>query len=298
MAGAPPQLPSRTPGTFTRRAFLAGLGASAGLALYSNDLARHELDITQRTFYLPRLPPAFDGFRIVQFSDIHLEEFTEDFFLRHVVAQVNALDADLVLVTGDFVSRGPFDYHLSYAAAARCGQLLAALTCPQRYGILGNHDAMVGPTLVTSHMEDNGLPILGNKRVRIERGGEYFWLAGVDDVSSGYPNLMEAIPDRPDAPVLLMAHEPDFFDSLITHTRGRYVDLMLSGHTHGGQVRLPGLKPLLLPPLGRRYPEGHYRCGATQLYVNRGVGTVGVPFRLNCPPEITVLTLRPLERNG
>lgn len=284
-----------TSSNLTRRAFLAGAVGAAGLALYANEISRHELEVTQRTFHLNRLPGNFDGFRIVQISDLHLEEFTEDFFLRQVIAQVNALAADLVLVTGDYVSRGPLRYNLAYAAAARCGQLLGELTCPERYGILGNHDQAVGSRIVTDHMENHGLPILTNKHVRIERNGEHFWLGGTDDVSGGKPNLFQAVPDQADAPVILMVHEPDYFDHVIVHARGRYVDLMLSGHTHGGQVRLPGLRPLLLPPLGRVYTEGHYRFENTQLYVNRGVGTVGVPLRLNCPPEITVLTLRPAE---
>ncbi len=298
MAGAFPQLPRPNPGTLTRRAFTTGLLASAGLALYANEVSRHELEVTQRTFLIPRLPRAFHGFRIVQISDLHLEEFTEEFFLRQVIEQVNALAADLVLVTGDYVSRGPMDYRLSYAAAARCGQLLGLLTCPERYGVLGNHDAAVGKRIVTGHMEDNGLPILADEHVRIERGGEYLWLAGTNDITAGMPNLEQAIPGKADAPVILMAHEPDFFDHIVTHARGRYVDLVLSGHTHGGQVRLPGMRPLLLPPLGRIYVEGHYLCGNTQLYVNRGIGTVGIPFRLNCRPEITVLTLRPVAEEG
>ncbi len=262
--------------------------------LYANEISRHELEVTQRTFYLDRLPSSFDGFRIVQISDLHLEEYTEDFFLRHVIGHVNSLSADMVLVTGDYISRGPLGHQIAYAAAARCAQLLGTLSCPLRYGVLGNHDIAVGTTLITDHLEDNGLPILGNKSVRIERNGEYFWLAGVNSVSGGYPNLVEAIPNRADAPLILMAHEPDYFDSVITHARGRYVNLVLSGHTHGGQVRLPGMRPLMLPPLGRIYTEGHYRCQNIELYVNRGIGTVGVPFRLNCTPEITVLTLRPL----
>jgi predicted MPP superfamily phosphohydrolase len=89
-----------------------------------------------------------------------------------------------------------------------------------------------------------------------------------------------------------MAHEPDYADTVMAHPRGHLVDLMLSGHSHGGQIRLPFLGPLILPPLGEKYPEGHYRFNRMQLYVNRGIGTVGLPFRLNCPPEITVITLQ------
>jgi uncharacterized protein len=279
----------------TRRAFIAGtVFSTASLALYSNEIARHEIETTQRTFHIANLPPQFDGFRIVQISDIHLEEFAEEYYLREVIRQVNALKADLLLVTGDFVSRGPLSVDVSMEAAARCAALLSTLTCPERYGVLGNHDAVIGSRMIRDHMENNGLPLLVNQSMRIERGGAHIFLGGVDDIAEGRPNLALAVPERPDAPVILMAHEPDYADKIVTHDRGRLVDLIISGHTHGGQVRIPGIRPLALPPLGRIYPEGHYFLGSTQLYVNRGIGTVGVPFRLNCPAEITVATLRPV----
>ena len=278
----------------TRRRFLTGTAATlAALALYGDEVSRHELETTHRTFFLRNLPPAFHGFRIVQFSDIHLEEFTEDFFLRRVIDRVNALAPDLVLVTGDFCSRGPMPLSVSLAAAARCAQLLATLTCPQRFGVLGNHDVQVDPRVIRGHMEDNGLPLLVNQHVRIERQGQHFFLGGIDDFSAGYPNLSLAVPATPDAPVLLMAHEPDYADHVATHPRGPLVDLIFSGHSHGGQIRIPGIRPLALPRFGRIYPEGHYLVGNSQLYVNRGIGTVGLPIRLNCPPEITVATLQP-----
>ena len=283
-----------SPRTLSRRRFLLGsLASSAALALYSNDIARHQLQTTYPTFLISRLPPAFDGFRIVQISDLHLEQYTEDFFLTHVIDRVNALAADLVLVTGDFVSRGPLQVSLSFAAAARCAQLLAGLTCPQRFGILGNHDAAVSSRVIRDHLENHGLPLLVNQYVRIERAGQHIFLAGLDDVSGGHPNPTLAIPSTTDAPLLLMCHEPDFVEPLALHQRAPLIDLVFSGHTHGGQVRIPGLRPLALPPLGKIFPEGHFHLGSMQLYVNRGIGTVGVPFRLNCPPEITVATLRP-----
>lgn len=294
MPAPPPRPDQRSPALISRRTFAAGLfvAATAPLALYSNEVGRHELEVTQRSFPIPNLPPAFDGFRIVQISDLHLEEYTEDFFLRHVIGRVNALHADLVLVTGDFISRGPLGFDVALAAAGRCAALLGTLTCPQRFGVLGNHDAIVSPRVVRAHMENNGLPILVNENVRIERDNQAIVLAGIDDFSHGRPNLSEAIPENPDAPVILMAHEPDFANRVATHERGKHVDLILSGHTHGGQIRIPGFRPLALPPLGKLYPEGHYIVGNSHLYVNRGIGTVGLPFRLNCPAEITVATLR------
>ena len=278
----------------TRREFLVGAAAAtaAGIGLYSNEIARHELEITHRTFYLRRLHPAFDGFRIVQISDLHLEEYAEDFFLLRVIDQVNAIAPDLVLITGDFISRGPLSRDRALSAAPRCAAMLTRLSCPQRFGVLGNHDAAIGSHDIRAHLEANGTPILVNRHVPITRKGQHFWLAGIDDFSGGLPNLDLAVPAAPDAPVILMAHEPDFVQKVLTHPRGPLVDLVLSGHTHGGQIRLPGLRPFALPPLGKLYVEGHFLLGDLQLYVNRGIGTVGLPFRLNCPAEITIATLR------
>jgi len=282
----------RTPVLTRRNLLIASAAAVAGVALYSNEISRHEIEITRPIFSIKNLPPAFDGFRIAQISDIHLEEYTEDYFLRHVIHHVNALAPDMVLVTGDFISRGPLSDAVSFTAASRCAELLATLHCPTRYGILGNHDAVVGSRIIRNHMESNGLPILVNQNVRIERGGQHIFLAGLDDIEFGKPNLNLAVPASPDAPVLLMVHEPDYADTVATHPRGKRVDFILSGHTHGGQIRIPGLRPLALPPNGKLYPHGHYLVGSSQLYVNRGIGTVGVPFRLNCAPEITLATLR------
>ena len=277
--------PRSDPKLLTRRRFLAASALTAGgLALYSNDVARHEIEVTTPTFFIRDLPAAFNGYRIIQISDLHLEEYTEDYFLRHVIHRVNALKADMVLVTGDFISRGPEPIATSFAAAGRCAELLSGLTCPVRYGILGNHDAAVGSRIIRGHMEANGLPLLVNQSVRIERGGDSILLAGLDDIAWGKPDLSLAVPANPDVPVILMAHEPDYAETVAAHPRARYIDFILSGHTHGGQIRIPGLGAVNLPPLGKRFPEGHYVLGRTQLYVNRGIGTVGVPFRLNCPP--------------
>jgi predicted MPP superfamily phosphohydrolase len=277
----------------TRRNFLVGsVGLGAALALYANEVERHEIEVTQRTFMIRRLPPAFEGYRLVQISDLHLAEFTEDFFLREVIARVNGLKPDLVLITGDFVSRGPLSGNACYAAAARCAALLTALECKERYGVLGNHDVALGGRVIRNYMENNGLPMLVNEHVRVEREGQHFTLSGLDNYSGGYPNLSLTVPERPDGPVILMVHEPDYAELIPEHRRGPLVDLVFSGHTHGGQVRFPGIRPLALPPLGKLFPEGHYLLGNLQLYVNRGIGTVGLPFRLNCLPEITVATLR------
>ncbi len=290
MPGFTPPQSSR----FTRRSFLTGAGiTAAGFALYAGEVARHEIDIVDRTIAIRNLPDSFHGYRIAQVSDIHLDEYTEPYFLERIVRQVNTQNPDLVLLTGDFITHGSLTFIAGNHALHRCAEILTTLTAPLRYGVLGNHDVTFNSRAVISALSTHGTPVLVNQYVPIERNGGRFWLCGVDDPGTSHPDLDLAVPANPDGPVILMAHEPDYADKVRVHPRGPLVDLMLSGHSHGGQIRLPFLGPLILPPMGLRYPEGHYRFNNMQLYVNRGIGTVGLPFRLNCPPEITVITLQP-----
>lgn len=281
--------------SITRRRFLqlSGLGAAAGLLAYSGEFDRHDLQITQRTVELKRLSPALDGLRIAQVSDIHYEQYTEPSFVRHVVDQVNRLAPDLVVLTGDYVSEGPMPQAFGAKSSYPCAEILSGITCPQRWSVLGNHDTRTNPTMVTDALETYGLPVLANKHIPFERDGARVWIAGVKDIGLSDPDLHLAAPrglQTANEPVVLLAHEPDYADKVVKHGG---VDLMLSGHTHGGQVRLPMIGALYTPPLGRKYIEGLFHLqNDLQLYVNRGIGTVGVPFRLDCRPELTLITLR------
>ena len=279
-----------------RRLLKGGLLGAAGLALYSGEVARHWIEISRIDIHLRSLPAAFDGFRIAQLSDIHMDEYTEPFFLRHAIAEINRLQPDLVLLTGDFVSNGPRWKKFAVGAAWQCANILRELTCRQLYAILGNHDVIVSARGVSRALMANGITMLTNANIPIERGGGRIWLAGVDDPVEGHPDPEKAIPPSirnvPNEPVVLMCHAPDYADYLLAHPAGQAVDLMVSGHTHGGQFCLPLVGPLVLPSLGQKYVQGWFRVGGMQLYVNRGLGTVGLPFRLNCPPEITLMTLR------
>lgn len=276
----------------TRRSFIAGAAAAGlGFALYAGTHARHEFEITRRTLSIRNLPDGFRGFRIVQMGDIHLEEYTESFFLERMVQQVNDLNPDLVLITGDFVSRGPRPHTVAWKAAGVAAEILSTLKAPQRFGILGNHDVAVGADHVIDPLEAHGTPILVDSYSPLERGKDVLWIAGSDDAGTRKPDLNFSVPPDPRAPILFLCHEPDYVDKVVLHPRFPLIDIMLSGHTHGGQIRLPYIGPLVLPPMGQKYIEGFYHFGHMQLYVNRGIGTVGVPFRLNCPAELTHFTL-------
>jgi predicted MPP superfamily phosphohydrolase len=287
--------PSPTPLITRRRLLTAGLTGVLGLGLYAGEGERHWIDLTRQSFSIPGLPAAFEGFRIVQLSDIHLEAWTEAWFLHDAIARINALKPDAVFLTGDFVSEAPNSPKFPIECAWKCAAILRTLACPQVYGILGNHDTIAGPDEITRALTENRVQMLRNASIPIERNGARFWLAGVDDPLIGTPNPDAAIPERirslPTEPVLLMCHGPDYVDDLLAMPSGRAVRLMLSGHTHGGQVRMPFFGPITLPPMGRKYVEGRFRFGDLQLYVNRGIGTVGLPFRFDCRPEITEITL-------
>lgn len=275
----------------SRRAFLKVTGASAlGLVVWSGEISRHEISVENRTIHLPRLPDSFRGLRIVQISDIHYAEYTEGFFVRRVVEHVNRLRPDIVVLTGDYISYAPLSHAFARRAIWPCAEILRGIECKQRYAVLGNHDCMVGGDAIIDALEANTIPVLTNASVPIERDGRRLWITGLGSASCKQAHPEIAIPKAArtgNEPVILLVHEPDILPAIAAYN----VDLMLSGHTHGGQVRIPFLPPLHLPPLGEKYVEGLFSLGPTQLYVNRGIGAVGLPFRLRCPPEITHFTL-------
>ena len=275
----------------TRRRFLAfSAVAAVGIPLYAAEISRHEISVEHVTIHMPRLHDVFRGTRIVQISDMHYANFSEPFFIRRVVERVNRLKPDIVLLTGDYISAGLYPREEINRHAYECTEILSGIACPIRYSVLGNHDYMVSPEMVTDALLAHHIPVLTNRSEPLERDGRRLWFAGTGDAISHHADLNAAVPDasRKDGePVILLTHEPDILKDVAPYG----VDLMLSGHTHGGQIRLPFLPALFVPELGAEYVEGHFRMGNTQLYVNRGIGAVGLPFRLNCPPEITVLTL-------
>lgn len=281
---------------FSRRNLLrGGLITAVALTLYAGEIERHWIELKRISIAIPNLPEAFDGFRIAQLSDIHLDFFTEPFFLRRAVRQINDLKPDAVFLTGDFITEFMRSPTLPLHAAWLCAEILQTLTCARVYGILGNHDCLSNPTEIARALTAHGVQVLRNANLPIEQNGARLWLAGLDDPLAGRPDLNKTIPERirslRDEPVLLLCHEPDYIDTILRHPASQSIRFMLSGHTHGGQVRIPFYGPLTLPLMGKNYVEGLFQLGGMQLYVNRGLGTVGVPFRFDCPPEITEITL-------
>ena len=275
----------------SRRQFLkALLGAgAAGTALATTGCAYraliepHWLSVERVTIPLRRLSPEFDGFTLAQLSDNHRGPYVDDAAVQAAVEAVNQLQPDAVMLTGDLVSRDA-------ALAEPCAQALSALQARSGvYAILGNHDHWTAAGEVERALTAQSLTVLRNDAVPIERDGARLWIAGVDDVWQRRADLDRTLRLVPaDQAAILLAHEPDYADLAAQHP----IDLQLSGHSHGGQVRLPVFGAPVLPYLGRKYPRGLYQLGALQLYTNRGLGVVAPPVRFNCPPEITLFTLR------
>ncbi len=275
----------------SRRRFMQMAAVATGVGIvYPVEFSRHELTVEKRRILLPRLPDEFRGMKIVQISDLHFEEFDESYFLEHVVNVVNGLKPDMVLCTGDFVSYGPAPISYGRSRVEPCARILAGTRAPLRFASLGNHDYRVGPKYVKDTLDAHGFPTLVNAATPLERGGKRLWLVGLGSACAARSYPDQAIPKqalRNREAMLVMSHEPDVLPQIASYG----VDFMLSGHTHGGQIRFPFVPPLYLPEYGKIYVEGLFRMGNTQMYVNRGIGAVGIPARLNCPPEITQFTL-------
>ena len=267
------------------------LGATglAGFAIDAAGVEPHRPLVERVEVALRRLPESLDGLTIAQLSDLHYDSPTAGNVIRSAVEITNQLAADLIVLTGDYVTVTPF-VGRSHAAmdSEPCAQILGDLHAPLGvFGVLGNHDHASDPGVVTRSLEASGITVLRNCNLRVEKRGARFWIAGVDDVLEGGADLTRTLQGAEGFTVLL-AHEPDYGDIVAGHL----VDLQLSGHSHGGQVCLPLVGSPYLPALARRYPRGLRQVGALKLYTNRGIGTILLPIRFNCPPEITLLTLR------
>jgi uncharacterized protein len=280
----------------TRRQFLY-CAAAAGAFVIGFDsflLEPNRPRVVRQDVYLTRWPERLNGFTIALLSDFHYDPYFSLHPLRASIPLVNALHPDLIVLTGDFVSVPLVGDEVKGASAAEpCASLLGRMTAPHGlWAVLGNHDFNTDPERVTRALLAEGIRVLANQSVAVEREGSRFWLAGVNDVLSRTADLTQTLRIVPaDEAVVLLAHEPDFADEVTKFP----VDLQLSGHSHGGQVRIPLLPPLYLPAMAKKYVMGSFRIGGLTLYTNAGLGTIGVPMRLNCPPEITLLTLRSAE---
>jgi predicted MPP superfamily phosphohydrolase len=286
----------------SRRKFLiaAGLATASTLALAEDTVVRepNHPELVKIEIPLPRLPEAFDGFTIAQLSDFHYDEVFTVVPIRRAVEIVNGIHPDLVVLTGDFVTISMLavaDEPEAAKAAEPCAKLLSTLRSTiGSIAVLGNHDVHSDPDYVTEVLSSHGIPVLRNRSQVVEQNGARLWFCGLDSIDTR-PQIEHALVGVPKSEaVVLLMHEPDYADRAARHA----VDLQLSGHSHGGQVWLPGIGAPWLPYGARKYPRGRYMVGALPLYTNVGLGTIRLPVRLNCTPEVTLFTLRAGKTKG
>jgi len=294
LPGAAPATERRRPLFHPRRGWLRRLERAGSLFLsrvvyprvpgiglpYGRQL-RRQLTLSEASIDLAGLPSSFDGVRLLLISDLHAGPFVSPAELLRATDRLAALRTDLILVVGDLITSRVTEIETHRAALARLEAPLGV------FAVLGNHDHYSGqPEQVIERVRGLGIEVLHNRSVALERDGARLSLAGVDDALVGSPDLDAALRNcRP--PVVLLSHNPD----LVFEAARRQVALMLAGHTHGGQIRLPGL-PVLVRQSRYRLDHGRYRAGSTELVVSRGIGAVGLPLRLFCAPEAVLLTLR------
>jgi hypothetical protein len=255
-----------------------------------------ELMIYEEEITLRALPQAFDGLRIVQISDIHAGSWRSPQPFRRARALVDQLKPDVLVITGDFVNFDPKELELIRADLMRLRADMGV------FASLGNHDHYCSPanhSLLRSMISNSGITLLVNSNIPLTTNGETLYLVGTDNTGLGqnFGDLPAALVGvEPGAPTILLAHDPTFWDKQVRNKAP--IDLMLSGHTHGGQVGIHFLgMELSVAQVVYKQWAGLYRDGDQYLYVNRGLGTVGPPIRIGIPPEITVLTLRSPKPN-
>lgn len=270
--------------------FLGGAAFTAlGGKYYVTEYEPSNLEVSHVEIPLASLPKAFDGFRILQVSDIHIGGWMNRERFSKVVDLVLQQKFDLIVMTGDYVIGRSWSEALDIAAEDFIGVITPLTQTNKVIAVMGNHDHMTDPVRSRAMLMQAGILELKNDVYRLDKDGDILYIAGLDDIYVGASRLDELVAKLPaDVPAILLAHEPDFADqTLIT---GKFL-LQLSGHSHGGQVVVPFVGPIVLPRWARKYPMGLYNLGGMWLYTNRGVGMTDPFVRFNCSPEITVFTL-------
>lgn len=233
---------------------------------------------------LPRKHRNLSGLTIAFVSDTHVGPHFKADDLVHVAEQLERIQPDIVLFGGDYICESP---RFMKQTAPMMGRMARAARLGA-WGVVGNHDLANTRNRVMPPLEAEGISLLANQAVEVETDRGPLWLVGVDDALLGRPDLAAAFRDVPvDAAAICLWHEPDLAADVAPY--GPF--LQLSGHTHGGQVRLPFFGALSTPLMGRKYVQGRFQIEDMELYVSRGLGIYRPPVRFNCSPELTLLRL-------
>ena len=275
----------------SRRKFLQnGMITLSGVAFAGASygaFARDNYEIITEKLFIKNLPPAFHNFTITLISDIHSSIFMPKEDMKRYAAAVNDVRSDMIVVTGDFVNSMEEEV---YPFAEAFVDLNAQYGV---FGCLGNHDYFANVNVVAKEVNQCGIRLLRNERIALEKNGEKIYLLGVDDfgkkvtATERFSQLVHNTEST--IPKILLCHRPYFFEEASLNN----IDVTLSGHTHGGQVVFAKIGRTIITPalVASPYVWGLYKKNNAQMYVNRGLGTVAMPIRVNCPPEITKITL-------
>lgn len=267
---------------FFKFAGITALGSATATGVYPF-LEAKWCRLTRHTIVLPNLQPTFRGMTIALISDVHHGPFVPLSYVRDIVQIANSLKPDIVLLTGDYVSHHP---RYIEPGIAVLGQLQAQIG---RFAVLGNHDHWESAPITRQALTEVGIELIDNAGMWLDRRGDRLRVCGVGDLWTDRQNPQAALGDATtlDA-VIMLSHNPDYAEVL----RDRRVGLMLSGHTHGGQVVIPGFGAPIVPSrYGQKYLRGLVQGPRCQVFVTRGVGTAGPPVRFLCRPEIVHITL-------
>lgn len=266
------------------KSVLTTLVLSLCFYLYGTKIEPNWIEIVPIELTIPHLSPAFDGFKLVQISDLHVSKFMPESRFERIIRLVNQQHGDAIAITGDIITaRGRFNEE-------RLGQQLSRLHAAfKTVAVLGNHDHSRRIKALKRTLAHSQIDNLDNQVYLIERDAQQLALAGLDDPYWGEADLEGTIAQLPpEVPAILLVHEPDYIEqSAKTHKFA----LQLSGHSHGGQIRIPFFNPLVLPRGGRKYYAGLDLVEDTLTYTNRGLGMTNLPIRIGSRPEITVFTL-------
>lgn len=272
----------------SRRSFIrkgaAGLGAYAFVGSLHSISDREDYKVDHVTLNVSDLPPKLDGLTISMISDIHSGLYMLEEDMQRYTEVVNDLKADMIFIPGDFVTTK--SYEILPLAKAFSGLKSKYGT----YACLGNHDFYANPVYITEKLRENGMKVLRNETDELDIEGARLMLSGVDDGHhADFPKVSFEARSLDTARILL-CHKPYYFENAVA---GGF-DVMLSGHTHGGQIVLADFFGAKITPaaLASPYISGRYKMGDSVMYVSRGIGTIGIPIRVNCPPEVTLFTLR------
>lgn len=253
--------------------------------LYGFKIEPNWIEVVTVNLPLPQLGQAFNGFKIVQISDLHVSNMPES-RLDKIIELVNLQQPDAIAITGDLATK--YHYLDTEKLKTKLNKLRSKLATLL---VFGNHDHWGdNAELLTQILADTNIIHLNNQIHIIERDANRLILAGLDDPYWGNPDLPKIIAHLPDGEntVILLVHEPDYVKRIAK--TGKFA-LQLSGHSHGGQIKLPFLKPPVLPKGAKKYYGGLNRVEDTTVYTNRGLGMTGLPYRFGSRPEITVFIL-------